>query len=983
MRVTFAAALLLGAEGLRGIKLPDAINELEANTHALHQQVVQDRSDRAAAEAQRVEEEKARIQAAAEAEQRAAREAAAKAARDQERAREAERRAAAAEARAAEQERKAAAEGKKLEEERRAAEEAEKREAAEKAEVEAQVAALAKAQEEEQERKAEESKKAAVHAPPVVDHEGTEWHTGVAIPSPPKESAFRGTILKLAAQSHLNMRTKASKLAEFYAKLEANPLNETADAFSDSDDDGDGKPEQASDPEEDYPTAVKKNTTEWKDMTLYASAGIDAINAERHGVKLRNITDATVQHGWKQIQEGLGFIVCMRGNVNGEMSYLTLQMMTAWDTKGNPEPAVAGATPAAMVLGPAFCNKANLAEGESLELSIEEQAEYPCHPDVTAFIDAAHEKVGGFNLMEVSALPGKRLPASMIQEMGSLPESYDMRDAYPSCALPVQDQGGCGACYAFAAASVAGERLCIYRSQTEAQQQQQQGQAAMGQDEAAQETSTTVGPPFVTLDADIKYRVGRSNPNVDLRPLVSQQGLNNLKHFLAQQVDASPNDINVSAPTGQSGVSLLQQRDVQRHKSLLGMLGLAEKRVGSNSTGETDSDDAASMVLSQQELVSCGSAEREEYATPYCLTGPGGVHITKYTNGCNGATAFNSLYFINQFGLPKKSCIPYVSGGAGDYTQHFDSAAGKVPKCALLEEKQCHQGRALHKLGVPQKCPAGDELCIKQAIYQGGSVFASMAATKGFMDYRRQDPTNPSSPTAFPFDVFTVQPGDYELGGHAVVLYGWGVTPTGVKYWWGRNSWSTKWGLDGLFKIRRGTNEARIEKGVHFSIADPTAPSNNDGDCVKVRSIDPNCEIVNTCERSVRRVKVSYLGTRQKCGSWSSTFGGVYPGEAARKTIEQAVMCRVEEDVEVSQIPEGDSPSTYYYSDLTAQFNGAYNCVLRNTWDKAGRRARCCSGASGSSCITAAPGSTVSAPAKFCEDGCMELGRQVMEKTIQ
>mmetsp|Transcript_87354 Transcript_87354/g.233876 ORF Transcript_87354/g.233876 Transcript_87354/m.233876 type:complete len:983 (-) Transcript_87354:13-2961(-) len=981
MRVTLVAALLLGAEGLRGIKLPDAVNELEANTQALHQQVVQDRSDQAAAEAERLEQENARLKAAMEAEKRAEREAAEKAAREheraleeqrvaaekaareQQRALEEQRAAAAAEARAAEEERKVEAEAKKLEEERQATEEAEKREAAEKAEVEAQVAALAKAQEEQQERKAKEGEKAAVHAPPVVDHEGTEWHTGVPIPSPPKETAFRGTILKLSSQSHLNMRTKKSKLAEFYAKLEANPLNETGNAFPDSEDEGDGKPEQASDPEEDYPTAVKKNTTEWKDMTLYASAGIDAINQERNASKLRNITEATVQHGWKQIQEGLGFIICMRGNVNGEMSYMTLQMMTAWDKKGNAEPAVAGATPAAMVLGPAFCNKANLAEGESLELSIEEQAEYPCHPDVTAFIDAAHEKVGGFNLMEVSALPGKRLPASMIQEMGSLPESYDMREAYPSCALPVQDQGGCGACYAFAAASVAGERLCIYRSQTESQQQEQQsgGQAAMGQDEAAQETGTTVGPPFVTLDADIKYRVGRSNPNVDLRPLVSQQGLNNLKHFLAQQVDASPNDVNVSAPTGQSGVSLLQQRNVQRHqdrpltpasKSLLGMLGVAENRVGSNSTADTDSDDAASMVLSQQELVSCGSAEREEYATPYCLTGPGGVHITKYTNGCNGATAFNSLYFINQFGLPKKSCIPYVSGGAGDYTQHFDSAAGKVPKCALLEEKQCHQGRALHKLGVPQKCPPGDELCIKQAIYQGGSVFASMAATKGFMDYRRQDPSNPGSPTAFPFDVFTVQPGDYELGGHAVVLYGWGVTPTGVKYWWGRNSWSTKWGLDGLFKIRRGTNEARIEKGVHFSIADPTAPSNNDGDCVKVRSIDPSCEIINTCEKSVRRVKVSYLGTRQKCGSWSSTFSGLYPGEAARKTIEQAVMCRVEEDTEVAQIPEGDSPSTYYYNDLTSQFNGAYNCVLRNTWDKAGTRARCCSGASGSSCTS-------------------------------
>ncbi|KAI5715848.1 hypothetical protein M8J77_023651 [Diaphorina citri] len=47
-------------------------------------------------------------------------------------------------------------------------------------------------------------------------------------------------------------------------------------------------------------------------------------------------------------------------------------------------------------------------------------------------------------------------------------------------------------------------------------------------------------------------------------------------------------------------------------------------------------------------------------------------------------------------------------------------------------------------------------------------------------------------------------------GGHAVKIIGWGVED-GVKYWLCVNSWGELWGDGGLFKIRRGTDESRIE----------------------------------------------------------------------------------------------------------------------------------------------------------------------------
>jgi cathepsin B len=57
--------------------------------------------------------------------------------------------------------------------------------------------------------------------------------------------------------------------------------------------------------------------------------------------------------------------------------------------------------------------------------------------------------------------------------------------------------------------------------------------------------------------------------------------------------------------------------------------------------------------------------------------------------------------------------------------------------------------------------------------------------------------------------VYSYTTGD-ELGGHAVKLIGYG-TENGVDYWLAQNSWTTTWGDNGMFKIRKGTDECGIE----------------------------------------------------------------------------------------------------------------------------------------------------------------------------
>ncbi|KAL3081602.1 hypothetical protein niasHT_034260 [Heterodera trifolii] len=55
---------------------------------------------------------------------------------------------------------------------------------------------------------------------------------------------------------------------------------------------------------------------------------------------------------------------------------------------------------------------------------------------------------------------------------------------------------------------------------------------------------------------------------------------------------------------------------------------------------------------------------------------------------------------------------------------------------------------------------------------------------------------------------------DESEGGHAVKIIGWGQDKIGnefVKYWLIVNSWGKEWGMDGMFKIRRGVDECKIE----------------------------------------------------------------------------------------------------------------------------------------------------------------------------
>ena len=161
---------------------------------------------------------------------------------------------------------------------------------------------------------------------------------------------------------------------------------------------------------------------------------------------------------------------------------------------------------------------------------------------------------------------------------------------------------------------------------------------------------------------------------------------------------------------------------------------------------------AAFKLLSQQELVSCGSSQRAKYETPFCLLGAGGVQVKKYTGGCDGGSATGSFLYMHDHGLPEKSCIPYVSGGVDasgnggeGWKNHFDVTAGKVPLCKHLEEQQCHMNHRVFS-GPPVRIEKNDVTAIMQAIYKTGigsytkySRGADLCCLVGFLRFERSN----------------------------------------------------------------------------------------------------------------------------------------------------------------------------------------------------------------------------------------------------
>lgn len=174
------------------------------------------------------------------------------------------------------------------------------------------------------------------------------------------------------------------------------------------------------------------------------------------------------------------------------------------------------------------------------------------------------------------------------------------------------------------------------------------------------------------------------------------------------------------------------------------------------------------VLLSEQELVSCNLDGLE---------------------GCSGGDPVTAMRYIAEYGLPTSQCVPYTSGKDGN-----------VPSCA----SKCVDGSAM-KLYYASFLSLRWHPTVEgimESIYTQGPVEACFTVYNDFMYYKS--------------GVYSHVSGS-ELGGHCIVLLGWGKTSDGIDYWIAQNSWGNDWGLKGYFWIKKGDDECGIERQV-FSI---------------------------------------------------------------------------------------------------------------------------------------------------------------------
>ncbi|KAG9390992.1 Cathepsin B-like cysteine proteinase [Carpediemonas membranifera] len=155
-------------------------------------------------------------------------------------------------------------------------------------------------------------------------------------------------------------------------------------------------------------------------------------------------------------------------------------------------------------------------------------------------------------------------------------------------------------------------------------------------------------------------------------------------------------------------------------------------------------------------------------------------------NGCAGGHYFPSYQFTNRYGTTTEACYP-VEKHYYPYTYNCRTTCPGTPSGAPIPK---------YKTGTFYRT-TGETAMVNELI-ANGPIPVAIRFYSGLYSVK-------------PGEVYIKQDGESYRGGHAVVIVGYGVTSSGVKYWECANSWGTNYCDKGYFWIRRGSNELSIE----------------------------------------------------------------------------------------------------------------------------------------------------------------------------
>jgi cathepsin B len=196
-----------------------------------------------------------------------------------------------------------------------------------------------------------------------------------------------------------------------------------------------------------------------------------------------------------------------------------------------------------------------------------------------------------------------------------------------------------------------------------------------------------------------------------------------------------------------------------------------------------------------------------------CCSGP----TCGFSKGCNGGQPSGAWKMFTKNGVSTggdwadmntgKTCKPYSMQSCA---HHVTPPAGMVgcetlpsystPKCASTCSDAGYKAHAYsadkHKAKTSYSVKTVENM--QKELMEKGTLSVSLTVYEDF--------------EAYSSGVYRHVTGK-NLGGHAIKMIGWGVE-NGTPYWLCVNSWNPSWGLNGYFKILRGSDECGIESGV-------------------------------------------------------------------------------------------------------------------------------------------------------------------------
>jgi hypothetical protein len=176
----------------------------------------------------------------------------------------------------------------------------------------------------------------------------------------------------------------------------------------------------------------------------------------------------------------------------------------------------------------------------------------------------------------------------------------------------------------------------------------------------------------------------------------------------------------------------------------------------------------------------------------------------------------DALLVARDFGFANQTCDPYFNGDCEDMKKHHNQCDASSERSGLIPtakcDSRCEDGSVKSRRKLVKDIywlnagyggrtsPYATSIIMQEYIMKTGPLIAGIAI---YPDFENDNWSREGRVYVHKHD-----PSQRLMGGHAIVIVGWGVDKREngkhIPYWIAKNSWSSSWGDQGYFKLIRG-----------------------------------------------------------------------------------------------------------------------------------------------------------------------------------